>query len=115
VTDCKIEYATTTEGLICGKPEIAECADCGTPICADCRIECCSDSWYQYCFDYHSVHLRAQASSKPLKSRSSASGSMNFLIIAADRLHACRQHASFRRFALAWRNPSFGHQVQANA
>jgi hypothetical protein len=45
-----------TDTVPCGKPAVAECADCGISICSNCRVECCSDSFCGYCYDYHVTH-----------------------------------------------------------
>jgi len=54
---CQIEFAEDPHATIrCGKPAVAECADCGTSICSACRSECCGDSFCDYCYDYHVAH-----------------------------------------------------------
>jgi hypothetical protein len=52
-SSCQIEFANEDHTIRCGKPAIADCADCGTPICDDCRMECCEESFCEYCYDYH--------------------------------------------------------------
>ena len=56
---CQIEYVTSgsNNGTLCGKPAVAECADCGAAICADCQLECCGDSFCEPCYDYHVTHF----------------------------------------------------------
>ena len=53
--NCEIEYVTSgsDNGILCGKPAVAKCADCGTAICSDCCVECCGDSFCGQCYDYH--------------------------------------------------------------
>jgi hypothetical protein len=55
---CQIEYVSSSsdDGTPCGKPAVAECADCGASICSDCRSWCCGDSFCEYCYDYHVTH-----------------------------------------------------------
>jgi len=57
--DCRIEYVASDSdvGTVCGKPAVAKCADCGTPICVDCRLECCGDSFCEPCYDYHTMNF----------------------------------------------------------
>src|SRR6266478_5783312 len=43
-------------GMLCGKPAVTKCADCGSAICSDCSEECCGDSFCGQCYDYHSTH-----------------------------------------------------------
>ena len=54
----QIEFMSSDSdnGMPCGKPAVAKCADCGTAICADCRLECCGDSFCEVCYDYHVTH-----------------------------------------------------------
>jgi hypothetical protein len=55
---CQIEYVSSgsAEGMLCGKPAVAECADCGVSVCSACRLECCGSSFCEYCYDYHATH-----------------------------------------------------------
>ena len=52
---CQIEFddASGAETVRCGKPSIAQCADCGAAICIQCRTECCEESFCDYCYEYH--------------------------------------------------------------
>jgi hypothetical protein len=58
VPSCQIEYASGNGADVtpCGKPAVAECADCGVLICRDCSVRCCGDSFCEYCYDYHVTH-----------------------------------------------------------
>jgi hypothetical protein len=55
---CEVEYPGfwTGYGLPCGKPSVAECADCGFSICEKCRMECCGDSYCIPCYEWHSTN-----------------------------------------------------------
>jgi hypothetical protein len=55
---CQIEYVSSDSdvGVLCGKPAVTKCADCGSSICSDCRVECCGDSFCGQCYDYHVTH-----------------------------------------------------------
>lgn len=50
---CQIEFANEADTVRCGKPAVAECADCGIPICSDCMTECYGESFCEYCYEYH--------------------------------------------------------------
>lgn len=52
-SSCQIEFANEDDTIRCGKPAVADCADCGTSVCDDCRTECCAESFCGYCYDYH--------------------------------------------------------------
>jgi ATP dependent DNA ligase domain len=52
-SSCQIEFADGSDSVRCGKPTLAECADCGIPMCADCRRDCCGESFCEYCYEYH--------------------------------------------------------------
>jgi ATP dependent DNA ligase-like protein len=56
--NCGIEYAAawSDQGLPCGKPAVARCADCGVSICSDCLMDCCGQSFCGQCYDYHLTH-----------------------------------------------------------
>ena len=56
--NCRIEYVSSDSdvGLLCGKPAVARCADCGSSICSDCCVECCGNSFCGQCYDYHVTH-----------------------------------------------------------
>jgi hypothetical protein len=58
VMNCQIEYGSSDSdtGMPCGKPAVAECADCGVAICGDCRTWCCGESFCEWCGDYHVTH-----------------------------------------------------------
>jgi hypothetical protein len=55
---CQIEYVYSDSdvGTPCGKPAVAECADCGMAICSGCRLECCGESFCEPSYDYHVTH-----------------------------------------------------------
>ena len=55
---CQIEYGYSDSDIAtpCGKPAVAECADCGASICSNCCVECCGDSFCELCYDYHVTH-----------------------------------------------------------
>jgi hypothetical protein len=57
-SSCEIEYAASwsDQGLPCGKPAVAECADCGKAICEECQMECCGNSYCVACYEYHDAH-----------------------------------------------------------
>lgn len=61
----QIEFADGADTVRCGKPAVAEYADCGTSICDDCRTECCVESFCDYSYDYH---LTYSCSRKPAQS-----------------------------------------------
>ena len=48
-----IEFARESDTARCGKPAVAECADCGASICSDCRTECCGQAFCDLCYEYH--------------------------------------------------------------
>jgi hypothetical protein len=53
-SSCLIEFDNGDGDTIpCGKPAVAECADCGMSICSECGTECCGESFCDYCYDYH--------------------------------------------------------------
>jgi len=52
-SSCLVEFATDGDSIRCGKPAIADCADCGISICSDCETECCGEPFCEYCYDYH--------------------------------------------------------------
>ncbi len=56
--DCQIEYVSSDsdQGIPCGKPAVAKCADCGASICSDCQLECCGDSFCELCYDCHATN-----------------------------------------------------------
>jgi hypothetical protein len=72
--NCQIEYVSSDSdnGMPCGKPAVAHCADCGFSICSDCRVECCGDSFCGQCYDYHvansCVRKPVQAERRPFPS-----------------------------------------------
>lgn len=57
---CQIEFVNEADAVRCGKPAVAEGADCGIPICSDCRTEFCEESFCEYCYEYHDVFLLAK-------------------------------------------------------
>jgi hypothetical protein len=75
--NCQVEYVSShsDDGRLCGKPAIAECADCGTAICSDCRLDCCGDSFCSQCYDYHRMHTCVR---KPVQSESQSFPSGGF-------------------------------------
>ena len=56
--NCQIEYVSSDSdnGMLCGKPAVTKCADCGFSICSDCSVECCGNSFCGQCYDYHVTH-----------------------------------------------------------
>jgi len=70
-SSCQIEFADGAKATIrCGKPVVAECAECGTSICSDCLREYCGDSFCDYCYDNHVAHPGLQSRHRPLATRS---------------------------------------------
>jgi len=55
-SSCQIESANESDTVRCGKPAVAECADCGASICSACRTECCGQSFCDHCYDYHASY-----------------------------------------------------------
>jgi hypothetical protein len=55
---CQIEFVSSDSdvGMLCGKPTVTKCGDCGAAICSDCQLECCGDSFCELCHDYHVTH-----------------------------------------------------------
>jgi hypothetical protein len=55
---CQIEYVSSDSdvGMVCGKPAVARCSDCGMAICSDSLMECCGDSFCGQCYDYHATN-----------------------------------------------------------
>jgi hypothetical protein len=53
--NCQIEYISSNgvDAMPCGKPAVAECADCGAMICRNCSMKCCGELFCEYCHDYH--------------------------------------------------------------
>ena len=71
-SSCVIEFDNGDGDTIrCGKPSVADCADCGVSICSDCRTECCGESFCDYCYDYHVTYscLRKDARSSEQRRR----------------------------------------------
>jgi hypothetical protein len=52
---CQIEYVSVGSyvSMPCGKPAVAQCAECGAAICSDCRTWCCGESFCEACRDCH--------------------------------------------------------------
>src|SRR6266849_8122801 len=72
--DCQIEYVSSDsdQGIPCGKPAVAKCADCGASICSDCQLECCGDSFCELCYDCHATNSgvkRSEEHTSELQSR----------------------------------------------
>jgi hypothetical protein len=63
---CQIEFVASDKdvGIVCGKPAVTQCADCGLAICSDCRPECCGVSFCELCYAYHVAHTCLR---KPVK------------------------------------------------
>jgi hypothetical protein len=57
--------------ICCGKPAVADCADCGIALCAECRTECCGETFCAYCYDYHVTYscLRKAVNGEPNRRR----------------------------------------------
>jgi hypothetical protein len=73
---CQLEYVSSgsDSGTPCGKPAVAECADCGASICSDCRFECCGGFFLRAILRLsHHTFMFKEAGSKP------ASFASNFL------------------------------------
>ena len=53
-SSCQIHFDQGSgNAMLCGKPAVADCADCGISLCFDCRTECCGESFCDYCYEYH--------------------------------------------------------------
>ena len=68
--NCQVEYVSShsDDGRLCGKPAIAECADCGTAICSDCRLDCCGDS---FCSQFTTITVGIPACVSLFKAKAS--------------------------------------------
>jgi hypothetical protein len=57
---CEIAFSAfwRDDGTPCGKPSVAQCADCGFALCEKCRTKCYGDSLCASCYEYHLSHGR---------------------------------------------------------
>ena len=70
ISTCQIEFGNGANATIrCGKPVVAECAECGTSICSSCRSTCCGDSFCDYCYAYHVAHSGLHVRHRPRATR----------------------------------------------
>ena len=59
---CTIEYGSGSIGSRCGRPAVAECADCGASVCSSCGRSCCGKVLCGYCYDFHAIHTCLKSS-----------------------------------------------------
>src|ERR1700687_3540041 len=70
---CQIEhvFGGSSVSIPCGKPVVAQCADCGAAICSVCRTWCCRESFCETC---HDCHVTNSCAKKPVRNERSPFG-----------------------------------------